>query len=92
MNLLASALAFGQALRFSELRLRLLEVLDGAEDAIDGVLDHLLGLPVCSGDRALCSADRGHLEGKQIDVWLGRGLAHLVRSGVKDAAVAEEAT
>ena len=41
----------------SELRLRLFEVFDGAEDAIDGVLNDLLGLPVCSGDSAVSSAD-----------------------------------
>ena len=75
----------------SELRLRLLEVFDGAEDAIDGVLNDLLGLPVCSGDSAVSSADGGHLESKKIDVWLNLSLAHLVRLCVKDAAVTQEA-
>ena len=75
----------------SELRLRLLKVFDGAEDAIDGVLNDLLGLPVCSGDSAVSSSDRGHLESKKIDVWLNLSLTHLVRLGVKDAAVTQEA-
>ena len=75
----------------SELRLRLFEVFDGAEDAIDGVLDDLLGLPVCSGDRAVSGADGGHLESEEIDVGLNLSLAHLVRLSVEDAAVAKEA-
>ena len=76
----------------SELRLCRLQVLDGLEAAVAGVLDHLLGLPVGSENGALASADSGHLESEEIEVGLHRGLAHAVGGGVEDAAVLEEAS
>lgn len=75
----------------SELGLCLLQVLDGPEDAVASVLNHFFGLPVGRDDGVFADAHRGHLEGKQVQVWLHAGLSHLVGDRVEDTAVAQEA-
>lgn len=71
-------------------RLSLLEVLDGLEHAVTGVLNHFLGLPIGGEDGSISDSDSWHLKGEQIHVWLDGGLAHGVGLSIVDAAVAEE--